>query len=393
MHDVIVVGGGPIGSHVACKLAGVGYDVLVLEKRERLGEWVCCAGIISQECFVSFAIDSNLVLRRANSARIFSPSGRLIRLWREENQAYIIDRAAFDLFMTSRAETTGAEYILNSAVKDIQVMDDRVVVEANQNGNRLNHEARVAVIATGFGSRLIEKLGLGKPGDFVVGAQAEVEARDIDEIEVYLGWEVAPGFFAWMVPTSSPKALVGLLSRSKPREYLRKLLSVLKAAGKISYNDDKISSRGITIKPLKKTYKQRLIVVGDAAGQVKPTTGGGIYFGLLSAEIATHNLHRALKKNELSARSLAGYQQEWRKKLGKELSICYQARRFYESLSDSHIDRIFDIIKDNGIDEALLKEDELSFDWHGKAILKIARQRALTKALATIKLPFRIGLG
>jgi digeranylgeranylglycerophospholipid reductase len=393
LHDAIVIGGGPVGSHTAYKLAEMGYDALVLEQKEGLGERICCAGIISQECFSSFSIDSNIVLRQANSAKIFSPSGKLIRLWRQENQSCIVDRAAFNLSMANRAEVAGAEYCLESTVKDIQVKKDRVVVEAVQDGNKLNTEARVVVIATGFGSRLVDRLGLGKPGDFVIGAQAEVEARDIDEVEIYLGQEIAPGFFAWLVPTSTPRALVGLLSRRNPREYLEKLLSFLKASGKIDYNDEGIGCRGITIKPLKRTYGRRLMVVGDAAGQVKPTTGGGIYFGLLSSEIAAHNLNRALEKDDLSARSLAGYQREWKKKLGKELSICYWARRFYENLNDRQVDRIFDIIKDNGIDEALLKANELSFDWHGGAILKVAGQEALTKALATMKIPFQIGLG
>ena len=393
MYDVVVVGGGPIGSHVACKMAGMGYAVLVLEKKEKLGGRVICAGIIGRECFSYFDISDSVVLRQANSAKIFSPSGKIIKLWRKENQAYIIDRAAFDSSMLNNARAAGAEYIFNSKVIDIQVKDDRVVVETVSNGSKLSYEARVAVIAAGFGSKLVEKVGLGKIGDFVIGAQAEVEAKDVDEVEVYTGQQVAPGFFAWLVPTSYQKALVGLLSRRSPREHLAKLLSSLKAEGRIDYGDAVIGCRGISIETPPKTYSRRLIAVGDAAGQVKPTTGGGIYFGLLSAEIAACNLQRALDKDDLSARSLAGYQRQWKKKLGQELRMCYWARKLYEKMSDQQIDRIFDITIARGIDRALLEADDLSFDWHGRAIVKLARQKALTKTLTAMKIPFSITLG
>ena len=131
-------------------------------------------------------------------------------------------------------------------------------------------------------------------------------------------------------------------------------------------------------------------MVGDAVGQVKPTTGGGIYYGLLCADIAANNLHRALNDDDLSARNLAGYEREWKKKLGRELKIGYWARKFYEHLSDKQVDRIFDIIKSNGVDEALLKKDDLSFDWHGEVILKLLGHRVLSKAIEVMKVPFRI---
>ena len=389
MHDVIVIGGGPVGSYVARKLAEVGYDVLVLEKRERVGERVCCTGIISRNCFDTFNIDSNLILKKANSARIFSPTGKIIRLHRRENQACIIDRAAFDSSMVERAGAAGAGYLFNNTAEDVELETDRIVVKTSGNNDKLEYEARVAIIATGFGSKLISKVGLGEYGDLVVGAQAEVGITSVDEIEVYTGNEVAPGFFAWLVPTSPQRALVGLLSRNSPKEYLKKLLSSLKADGKIDYDGGKIDCRGITIKPPARTYGRRLIVVGDAAGQVKPTTGGGIYFGLLSAEIAARNLRTALEKNDFSAKRLSGYQREWKKELGQELRICYWARKLYERLSDEQIDRIFDITIASCIDKALLEAEDLSFDWHGRAILRLARQKALAKPLKAMRIPLK----
>jgi len=389
---VVVVGGGPVGSYAAYKLAGMGYGVAVVEQKEGLGEPVCCTGIISQECVTSFAIDDSVILRRVNSARLFSPSGRsLTWLGQGKTQACVVDRAAFNVAMVSQAQGKGVEYVLNSLVRGIEVGDNRVRVEAARQGEGLNFEARAVIIATGFGSRLGQELGLGKVGYSVVGAQAEVETMGVDEVEVYFGQEIAPGFFAWLVPTSPQRALVGLLSRRSPGLYLRKLMSSLQAQGKIASAEAELSYGGIPLKPLSRTYSDRLMVVGTAAGQVKPTTGGGIYYGLLCADIAANNLHRALESNDLSAKSLANYERGWRRKLGQELRIGYWARRFFERLSDRQIDRIFDIIESSNIDEALFAADDFSFDWHGKVIMRLIGHVAISKAIGAMKIPFHLG--
>ena len=387
MNDVVVIGGGPVGSYVAYKLAGIGHKVVVLERKQKVGEPVCCTGIIGQECVSSFAIESSVILRQVNSARLFSPSGNLLRLWREETQACILDRMAFDMAMADRAQGEGAEYVLNSPVRNVEVEKDRVKIEVSYQKAGLNLEARAVVIATGFGSRLTEKLGLGNFGDFVIGAQAEVATTGVDEVEVYFGRKIAPGFFGWLVPTSPQTARVGLLSRRSPELYLRKLLTSLVAQGKILSADAKLSGGGIPLKPLDRTFGERLIVVGDAAGQVKPTSGGGIYYGLLCADIAANTLHQALQRDDLSAKSLAKYEREWRRKLGWELKIGYWARKLFEHLSDRQIDRIFDIIKANGIDQALLEAKDLSFDWHSKAILRLLGRTVVSKVVGVIRLP------
>jgi geranylgeranyl reductase family protein len=392
LYDVAVIGGGPAGSQVANKLAGMGYEVVVVEQKDSLGGPVCCTGIISQECVSSFAIDKSLILKRVNSARIFSPSGRQLSLYRTEPQACIVDRAAFNTALASRAQDKGVEYVFNSPVRRMEVGDDRMRIEVARHGGGLSlFEARAGVIATGFGSKLVEGLGLGRVGDFVKGAQADVEVMGVDEVEVYLGHERAPAFFAWLVPTSPGRALIGLLSRRNPGLYLRRLMSSLLAQGKIASAEAELSYGGIPLKPLTRTYGDRLMVVGSAAGQVKPTTGGGIYYGLLCADMAADSLHQALKRDALSAKNLANYQREWKKKLGRELKVSYWARRFYELLSDRQIDNIFDIIDSNGIDEALLKADDLSFDWHGPVVLRLIGHQALSTAVKAMRLPFPSG--
>ncbi|MFC2041058.1 geranylgeranyl reductase family protein [Chloroflexota bacterium] len=385
---MVVIGGGPVGSQVAYRLGGMGYGVLVVDKKARLGEPVCCTGIIGRECVSSFDISEDVIFRKVNGARVFSPSGKLLSLWRQEPQACIVDRVAFDVSLARRAQEKGAEYLLSSPVSNIEVGDGGVKIEVDCLERESGYiQARAVVITAGFASKLTEGLGLGKVGDFIMGAQAEIETTDVDEVEVYLGQEIAPGFFAWLVPTSSGKALVGLLSRRSPGLYLRRLMSSLKAQGKINSDEAQPSFGGVSLRPLTRTYGERLIVAGTAAGQVKPTTGGGIYYGMLCADMAANNLHRALKSDVLSAPSLANYEKEWKRKLGKELRVGYWARQLYEMLGDRQIDWLFDIIISNSIAEALLKADDLSFDRHGEAVLRLIGHRALSRALITMKLP------
>lgn len=124
---------------------------------------------------------------------------------------------------------------------------------------------------------------------------------------------------------------------------------------------------------------------------MKPITGGGIYFGLLSADIAAEILKRALENEDLSAKSLAGYQRGWKKDLGKEVKDGYRARRIYEKLSDGQVDRLMDVALEKGIIDALVEADDLSFDWHGKAVARVLRRKALSGALALMKIPFHTG--
>ena len=367
MYDVIIVGGGPAGSYVAYRLASLGYKVLVFEEHEGIGEPVKCTGIIGAECLDRFPLFEGTVLRAVSSARLFSPSGREIRVWRDRVQAYVVDRAVFDQALAQKAQHEGARYLLGSRVKDIAALDDSVRIETE---GLETYEAKTAVIASGFGSNLPQKLGLGRVGDVVGGVQTEVGTDGQSEIEVYFDQGVAPGFFAWLVPASPNRALVGLFSRKNPGEHLSGLLVSLFHQGKVASPEGKIVYRGIPLRPLPKTCCERVIVVGDAAGQVKPTTGGGVYYSLLCAEVAADTLNQALSTGNFSESLFFGYQKAWREMIGRELRIGYLARRLYGRLTNRQIDFLFRIIESRGIHESLLRSAELSFEWHSDAILE-----------------------
>ncbi len=372
---------------MAYMLARQGWGVTVLEKEGKVGNRLCCTGIVGQECVRNFNIDEGVILRKVKSARFFSPSGKALHIERDEYQASVLDRQAFDLMMAQRAQNAGAQYIFDSAVHDLRVTREGVELYCEKRGGPLS--ARSVVIASGYGARLVGKVGLGKVADFVAGAQAEVAVKDQDEVEVYFGQEVAPGFFGWLVPTSNGNARIGLLARHDPEKYLKKLLDSLASEGKIVPGDWKPGYGAIPLRPLRKTYGERVLAVGDAAGQVKPTTGGGIYYGMLCADIAANTLNIALHRNDLSAKSLSRYDREWKGKLGQELMVGYGARKLFERLSDQQIDRLFDIIERDHIDAALLEDQDVSFDWHSQAIMRLLRRAMVARIFGVIRLPFR----
>lgn len=370
---MLVIGAGPIGSYAALSLARLGYRVMVFERRPDVGLAVCCTGIVGKECLDRFPDANNAVVAEVNSTTLFSPTGRPLRLEKETAQAYVVDRPQFDKALAARAKGDGAEYMLSANVVEIVRRDRCVEVTVERDAELASYTGRVAILSTGFGGPLAEQMGLGKIKDFVVGAQARVQLKGLNEIECYFGQTIAPGFFAWLVPTSPGYGLVGLLTRRKSRVYLERLLSRLSDEGKIDSHDPAFTYGGIPLLPLRRTYAERVVVVGDAAGHAKPTTGGGVYYGLLGARAAANVLDSALRADDLSPRSLARYETEWRAVLAKELQLGYLARRMYENLSDSQIDRIFQFVERTGIHEELLRAADSSFDWHAGAVLKALR--------------------
>ncbi len=370
LYDVLIVGAGPVGSHIAAELASLGYRVAVFEEHEQIGQPACCTGIIGRDCAERFRVPQDLLREQANSAKLFTPSGNWLRLWKKEPQAYIIDRAIFDVAWAKQAQRQGADFFLGCQAGDIAVSNSGIMMELEQQGEKTRVNGQTAVLATGFASKLPQQLGFGQLADFVIGAQAEVERKSIDEVEIYFGNDIAPGFFAWLVPTSQGRALAGLFSRKNPSSCLKQFLALLYRQGKIASARAKISYDGIPLRPRARTYKERVLVVGEAAGQVKPTTGGGVYYGLLCAEIAAETIHQALSHGDFSENLFSQYEKRWKKRLGWELRVGYWARRIYERLNDGQIEEVFRVIKAQNIHERLLQSSAVSFDQHGKLLVQ-----------------------
>ena len=389
VYDVTVIGGGPSGSQAAYRLAKRGHSVLVMEQKTSHQEPVCCTGIVSEQCLKEFEIDERVVLRHSDSASLFSPSGRLLRLERTTPQAATLDRPAFNSFMSRRAIQCGAEYLFNTRAADVSRFQGRLSITAATGDNTVKIESRAVVLATGSSSFLSESTGFGKPGQVVSGAQTVVELdNDAAEVSVYFGHKIAPGFFAWVVPTSQGRALAGLLAARNAKGRLAEFLDVLKDKGLVRGTVGEPISAPLPLKAMHRIYSDRALVVGTAAGLVKPTTGGGIYYGLLSADIAADVLHHGLAIGDLSGRIVGDYQRLVLRALGGELRAGLWGRRIFERLTDTQLDRAFDIMLEPGRVQMLMESQEVTFDRHSEAIAHLLRQRTLAKLINGTRFPF-----
>jgi digeranylgeranylglycerophospholipid reductase len=373
-YDVIVVGGGPAGSHIAYELTSSGYSVALFERKAAPGLDACCTGIVSTECFQSLGLSPGVILNEVRSARFFFPSGKYLRFQTDNIQAYVVNRFLLDKALASRAESQGTRCFFSCPVVDIIPGSDRIQAEVLCSGIRRTFDARAVVLANGFKPRLHKKLGLGEIKSFLIGAQVEIEVQGVDEFEVHFGQQVAPGAFAWLVPTSRNRAYVGLLATSQARLHLQNFVKCLFEAGRAASSEAEIEQKRVPMKPLTRSYGNRLLVIGDAAGQVKPTTGGGIYFGHIGARIAAEVLTEALSSDDLTAGHLSRYQRRWRARMGREISRGYWARWAYARLSDRQIEGIFNMLNSNGTVDALIRSENFSFDWHSKLILAVLKR-------------------
>ena len=374
----MVIGAGPAGNIAALRLAGLGHSVVVLDRRQDIGDKLC-TGIIGTECASHFPPQEAHVYHEASTATVVSPRGNRYRVVRKEPQAYVIDRVAYVDDMARQAMAAGAEYELGVRVSAIEVNDRMVSVVGCTGPVKSTYTAQMVIVASGFGSPLLSMVGLGngQTNPYMIGAQAEVATERLEDTEVYLGEEIAPGSFGWLVPASESRALIGIVSRQSINGHLGRFISGLQAEGRVGEVVKEPRKWGIPLKPISRTYGNRTLVVGDAAGLAKPTTGGGIYYGLVSGQLAAETAHEALVNGNLSARGLSTYEKRWKSVFGRELRIGYYARMLYEALGDRQVERMLKETMSSEAQDELMAPDGFSFDWHSRAIMKGIRHRGV----------------
>lgn len=344
-YDAVVVGAGPAGSQTARLLSQRGHRVLVLEEHGEVGAPVHCSGFVTPRTLTEAGVSDGMVLNAIRGALIYGPGGRCLSLGGDRVRALVVDRKRLDQSVAAEAEAAGAEFRLKTRVLEVTRTESGVTVTAQSQGRAIRYQTRLAVGADGVRSRVARSLGEARPEMiWCAGADVRLPDHPRDLARVYVGTTLAPGWFGWSIPLESGRVRLGVggvmrQGAPKPRHLLNELLR--------TYSDHfrrmEVLSFGGGFIPLyvkRKTYGERVLLVGDAALQVKPTSGGGIYMSLVAARHAAPVADQALRRDQLGTASLASYEKGWRREFGGELERGTDIRKAFLRLDDTGIGRL-----------------------------------------------------
>ncbi len=369
--DVLVVGAGPAGSTVAARLAKAGHSVRVVEEHPKVGYPVQCAGLVSQRV-LDLAGSTSMVRASVRGASVFGPSLESITFRAASPRAFVIDRAALDIHLADRAVRAGAEVRTSTRFDSVDgESGDRLTLHLRgPDGSPEEVRARLVIGADGVASAVARAFRLRRPVEVLPAFEAEFPESpgDPDTVEVYLGRKLAPGLFGWWIPDGSGGARVGVAADADgtpARQYFDRLLESLERRfGRHVTKPTSYVVSGIPIGTLPRTHARRALLVGDAAAQVKPLSGGGIFTGMRCAEIAADVAADALSKGDLSESALGEYDRRWRAELGDEFRRALYLRRLFTRLSDDELDRVVHALKGARLAATIVAFGDIDFPTH-----------------------------
>lgn len=341
LYDVAVIGAGPAGSMAAKYAAMAGARVLLLEEHASIGWPVQCAGLLGMKAIeASELAPSEVAIQGLKGATVYSPGGSKVSFKAGSFKAWIVDRRLFDRSLALEAVRAGAELRLGSQVRDMLKDSD-----SDGNGNILvlgggeRISAKAIISAEGVRAVLSRRAGIGPAEKILSGAQVELPfaVEDPEKVEVHLG---IPGLFAWVIPMGAKFARIGLCSAEHGCEALRAFLLKGAIKDRILGSPVALNVGGLPMGPPPSTVADGFLAIGDAAGQVKPTSGGGIYPGLLCAKIAGRVAAEAVFEGDCSAGRLGEYDRLWRKAIGRELDVGMRVNKLLNRMSDQELDEV-----------------------------------------------------
>ncbi len=340
--DVAVIGAGPAGSMAAKYAAKAGAATILLEEHTGAGWPVQCAGLLGSQALAESELAAgSFILGGMKGATIFSPGGVRLDFKAQDRRAWVVDRRLFDRALVEEALEEEAIFSPCARVEEIRLGRERSILSLAA-GKQIS--AGVVISAEGISALLARRAGIAAPQIILSGAQVEAafSVEDPEKVEVHLG--AAPGLFAWVIPLSEDRARIGLCAINSACERLRAFLKSDLIRERLRGSPLALNVGGLPLGPPAATAVAGLLAVGDAAGQVKPTSGGGIYSGLVAAKIAGGVAAAAALEADASAPRLMEYDRLWRQAVGSELEIGMRLYRMMNKMTAAETDELIGYI-------------------------------------------------
>jgi digeranylgeranylglycerophospholipid reductase len=349
-YDVIVVGAGPAGSTTARYAAVGGASVLMLEKDRDVGYPVRCGEAVSHEGVIQFIQpDPKWIAATVRRFKLVAPNGKFV-VPKLDGTGYVLERRLFDYELAKLAANEGAEVITKAYVYDL-LKDNSgkaVGVKALIKDKQVEIRSRIIIGADGVESRVGKWAGIDTEcsiHDMESCAQMTIAGIDLEQdcLVFYFGDAISPGGYLWVFPKGKGTANVGIginVEEAKKKSAIRYLQEFIEQ----KYPNAAVLTHIAGGVPCAKTcdtmVKNNVMLVGDAAHQVNPVSGGGIVSGMIGGMIAGQVAAEAFKTNDLSM--LPEYEKRWHKRLGWRHEVFYNIKEAISNFSDSTLNNIAD---------------------------------------------------
>mgnify|MGYP000048056560 CR=1 FL=1 len=388
--DVVVVGAGPAGCFTAKQIALSGFKVLILEEHQEIGYPVQCAGLISPRAVELAGVDKSTVLNNLTGLRVHSPLGAQFSVESSHDLALAIDRAKFDQELAANAEDAGAILMKGLKVKAATRIEGGFRLTLADSSKTIS--TKLLIGADGVNSSVSKWLGLSRHNLKAVmfAVDAQLQCADTDSISIFLGQNLAPGWFGWMIPLDEKTCrLETSYALVQPAYSLQHYFQELVDQNPQIFKDLKIIRYTSGIVPLgkmPKIYSANAMLVGDAACQIKPVSGGGIYLGLRGAFVCAQTAIEALREDNLTEAKMSSYQKLWEKEMDEESASAMKLRESYLNFSDEDIDMVIRFLNKPKYHKLILKYGDIDYpSYLGKKLLNLLlKKNSLIKATLKI---------
>ncbi|MBI2085049.1 MAG: NAD(P)/FAD-dependent oxidoreductase [Candidatus Aenigmarchaeota archaeon] len=350
-YDLVVIGAGSAGLNTAIQCSQSGLNVAVIEEHKKIGFPRHCSGLYSTRFLTMMDVGDNFYEHEVSGAKFHSPSGRTIDLMRKERVAFVINRELLDAHLGNVAKENGVEIFPDTKVLDF-TSDENSASVATQNKI---FNTKLICGADGSNSFVAKKLGFAAPKK-LNGIMAITNEQDNSNcVDLFFDNKLYPGFFAWKIPRgkTTEYGIAGDIGPANVNNFNNFL-------SKFGVDKYELSS-GVIPYGFQKSYSNRILLVGDAASQVKPLTGGGVIYGMICSRIAAQVFTGAVSKNKFDEKSLSSYEKMWRNAIGRGIKRGLAIRKFYSGLSNKNIELAFRLLNNKITKNIFEKYGDMEF--------------------------------